>query len=295
MAAKFSMANSSGLFDAAAHVEASDRMHGAMDELKMQHKQRERIRQRELEEQEREENDRAVRLKATLEANAAQANDDRSFVGHEKSNDDELVSDDEDLLRDNDPELERLVFHLFICNVPPLKEKQTLLCACRIRMARLEQLKQEYEERKRFLSQGHGEYHEITQDAFLQEVTSSRFVVVHFFHGDFERCKLMDMHLTQLARSHMECKFLKLNAEKAPFFVHKLAVRVLPTLVAFKDGVAFSTRVIGFEGLTELNEATDARNCTTRSSDHFSTAALARKLVEIGAIRERTEEDEERT
>jgi len=48
----------------------------------------------------------------------------------------------------------------------------------------------------------------------------------------------------------METKFIKLNAEKAPFFVSKLSIRTLPTLIRFTDGVADHTkRITGFEGL----------------------------------------------
>jgi hypothetical protein len=33
---------------------------------------------------------------------------------------------------------------------------------------------------------------EITQDEFLPEVTSSKKVICHFYHNDFQRCKIMD-------------------------------------------------------------------------------------------------------
>lgn len=216
------------------------------------------------------------------------------------------------------------------------------------------QLKQAFEEKQELLAKGHGEYREIDQDAFLREVTGSPRVAVHFYHSDFERCKIMDMvgymgfmgftyvrnrhrthgcrcpqHLSRLAKTHIECKFLKLNAEKAPFFVEKLAIRVLPTVVCFKDGVAFPVRVIGFDGLTR-DDATEERAAFgTRghltSSDTFPTIAvrrsagaqspgrrgrlthsrtciamlsllqLARKLVQIGAMDEHDadEDDEE--
>lgn len=114
----------------------------------------------------------------------------------------------------------------------------------------------------------------------MKEVTGSPLVAVHFYHRDFERCKIMDMHLAKLAKSHIECKFLKLNAEKAPFFVEKLVIRVLPTVVCFKDGVAFPDRVVGFDGLTEDEEEAELANFGSRSnhhatsSDNFPTAAV---------------------
>lgn len=155
------------------------------------------------------------------------------------------------------------------------------MSTCRIRAARLKQLKQEFEEKQTLIAKGHGEYREIAQDEFLKEVTGSPLVAVHFYHRDFERCKIMDMHLAKLARSHIECKFLKLNAEKAPFFVEKLAIQVLPTVVCFKDGVAFPDRVVGFDGLTEDDEEAELANFGSRanhhatSSDNFPTAAVS--------------------
>ncbi|GMF23641.1 unnamed protein product [Phytophthora fragariaefolia] len=107
MAAKFSMANTSGLFDSAAHVEASDRMQGAMEELKVKNERQEKMRAQQLEQQEREDKQRARRLEEALAAKAAQQKEDRSYVGQQQ---DELDSDDEAMLDelDEDPELERL-------------------------------------------------------------------------------------------------------------------------------------------------------------------------------------------
>ncbi|KAG2519484.1 hypothetical protein JM16_007063 [Phytophthora kernoviae] len=275
MAAKFSMANTSGLFDSAAHVEASDRMQGAMEDLKIKNERQEKIRAQQEVQQEREEAEKTKRIQDAYAAKAAEKAENRSFIGQKKE-EEELDSDDEAMLDelDEDPELDR------------------------IRAARLKQLKLEFEEKQALLAKGHGEFREIAQDEFLKEVTSSPLVAVHFYHRDFERCKIMDMHLGRLARNHIECKFLKMNAEKAPFFVEKLVIRVLPTVVCFKDGVAFPDRVIGFDGLTEDDEEAELAAFGTRanhhatSSDTFPTAALARKLVEIGAIHEQDEDND---
>ena len=69
---------------------------------------------------------------------------------------------------------------------------------------------------------GHGKYEEIDEEQFLTKVTKSKFVVVHFYHKDFERCKIMDMHLKELCKTHIESKFCRIDAEKCPFFVAKL-------------------------------------------------------------------------
>jgi thiol-disulfide isomerase/thioredoxin len=281
MAAKFSMVNTSGLFDSAAHVEASDRMQGAMEELKVKNERQEKARALHVEKQEKEDKQQERRLQEAFEAKAAEQKEDRSYVGQQQE-EEELDSDDEAMLDelDEDPELERSL---------PMMHWVTLglayifffLVSCRIRAARLKQLKKEYEEKQTLMAKGHGEYREITQDEFLKEVTSSPLVAVHFYHRDFERCKIMDMHLAKLAHSHIECKFLKLNAEKAPFFVEKLMIRVLPTVVCFKDGVAFPERVIGFDGLIEDEEQAELADFGTRanhhatSSDTFPTAAVS--------------------
>lgn len=109
-------------------------------------------------------------------------------------------------------------------------------------------MKNKYSETQENLVKGHGEYREITEEEFLPSVTSSKYVVCHFYHQDFERCKIVDMHLREIAKHHNEAKFIYLNAEKAPFFIQKLAIQVLPTIVCFIDGVA-TDRVVGFEEL----------------------------------------------
>ena len=58
-----------------------------------------------------------------------------------------------------------------------------------------------------------------------------------------------------LAPKHLSCKFLTLNVEKAPFFVTKLAIQMLPTIIVFKDGIVVEQLV----GLDELGGKQDFR------------------------------------
>merc|ERR1719498_526124 len=83
---------------------------------------------------------------------------------------------------------------------------------------RLADLQKKFALEKQFQRQGHGEYREIAEDEFLKEVCGSQWVVVHFYHPEFFRCKIIDKHLRLIAPKHLSCKFLTLNAEKAPFF-----------------------------------------------------------------------------
>jgi hypothetical protein len=61
----------------------------------------------------------------------------------------------------------------------------------------------------------------------LNTVTKNDWAVVHFYHKDFEKCKIMDHHLNIIAKIHPETVFVSLDAEKAPFFVTKLAIRFI--------------------------------------------------------------------
>lgn len=154
----------------------------------------------------------------------------------------------------------------------------------RLRERRLKQLQSQKEERLSNIGKGHGQYREISQDEFLTEVTGSLRVVCHFYHRDFQRCKIMDMHIAKLAPKHIEAKFVKIDGEKAPFFVEKLKVRTMPTLVCFEDGVA-KEKVMGFEGLSDTMPA--------GKEDEWPTVYLAKLLADKGVLDRENVVDEE--
>jgi len=84
---------------------------------------------------------------------------------------------------------------------------------------------------------GHGRYSELTdtKEFFAAAKKSSR-LIVHFYRGVTPRCEIVDKHFEKLAHDHVECRFVKINAEKNPFLVEKLGVILLPTMVLIKDG-----------------------------------------------------------
>ena len=121
---------------------------------------------------------------------------------------------------------------------------------------------------------GHGELRTIAQDDFLPECTgSSEWVAVHFYHAEFERCKIMDHHLKLVAPMHLSCKFLRIDAEKAPFFVAKLQIRTLPALLVFRNGKAVD-RLTGFDKLA----------IDPKEPDRWHTGRLREWLAGTGAI-----------
>ena len=81
----------------------------------------------------------------------------------------------------------------------------------------------------------------------------------------------MDHHIAKLAPRHIETKFIKINAEKAPFFVNKLIIRTIPSLICFEDGVA-REKILGFEGLSDC--------MPPGKEDEWPTVVLARALAD---------------
>ena len=57
-------------------------------------------------------------------------------------------------------------------------------------------------------------------------MVSSRKVVCHFYHTEFARCAVIDHHIQKLVQRHVETKFVKINADKAPFFVAKVILQL---------------------------------------------------------------------
>jgi hypothetical protein len=131
---------------------------------------------------------------------------------------------------------------------------------------------------------------EITEEEFLKEVTSSDKVVCVFYHNDFVKCGVMDkvshlcarsrpQHMRILAPQLAGTKFIRLNADKAPFFVGKLKIRTMPTAVFFQNGVAIDKQ-IGFDGLGGTDDfATGSVRPEVRA-----TPQLVRRLARAGML-----------
>merc|ERR1719231_1969508 len=85
----------------------------------------------------------------------------------------------------------------------------------------------------------------IDEKDFFAVAKKSRYVVVHFWRESAWRCEIMDRHLKQLAQKHWGTRFVKINAEKAPYLAERLHIWCLPSLVLCKDGKTDHT-MIGF-------------------------------------------------
>ena len=86
------------------------------------------------------------------------------------------------------------------------------------------------------------------------------------------RARILDKHLSLLAKKFFTTRFFKVHAPDAPFFVHKLGVQVLPCLIMFLDGKAYD-RIVGFEEFGRR--------------DDFNTGLLEQRLLAAGAVQPR--------
>ena len=202
--------------------------------------------------QEQDEIRKKMQLKEEAERLFAKGGRENDPNNHDHYDDDSEVDSDDEYLKDldEDPELEA------------------------IRNQRLAQIRNAQIQHAENIAKGHGQYRTITQDEFLPECTGSKFVGVHFFHNEFERCKILDHHLKIIAPQHTTCKFVRIDAEKAPFFVAKLQIKTLPSLLVFEEGKVLD-RLTGFEGLA----------VNPNEPDKWHTGKLQQWIAKTGAIK----------
>jgi thioredoxin-like negative regulator of GroEL len=74
-----------------------------------------------------------------------------------------------------------------------------------------------------------------TKEFFNAAKKSSR-MIVHFYRSVTPRCQIVDAHFERLAPTHLETRFVKIDAEKSPYLVEKLGIILMPTIVLIKEG-----------------------------------------------------------
>jgi hypothetical protein len=117
---------------------------------------------------------------------------------------------------------------------------------------------------------GHGSYSELQDEKdFFETCKKSKHVVCHFYRDAAFRCKVVDKHLEILARNHIECKFVKINAERSQFLSDRLKIKVLPTIGLIRDNKPIDY-IVGF---------TDLGN-----TDDFDTEMLEWRIARSGII-----------
>lgn len=71
---------------------------------------------------------------------------------------------------------------------------------------------------------------------FFNAAKKSNRMIVHFYRSVTPRCQIVDAHLERLCQTHLEARFVKIDAEKSPYLVEKLGIILMPTIVLIKDG-----------------------------------------------------------
>lgn len=170
------------------------------------------------------------------------------------------------------------------------QQEQEALELEQIKQARIERMKKEKAmlEEERNLGKGHGELLHITEPEFLDTVLKSYRCCIMFFHRDFQTSAIVESRLTTLAVKHPECRFAKIDAEKAPFFVSKLAIRILPCIVCFEDG-----KVIGKK--LGVNSETEDESLREIESALLQIGVIGdRKILNtVGKDNDREDEDDD--
>ncbi|KWU46714.1 thioredoxin-like protein, partial [Rhodotorula sp. JG-1b] len=114
----------------------------------------------------------------------------------------------------------------------------------------------------------YGRYTEVKiEKDLISRTAKEKRCVVHFFHRDFRRCKIMDGHLEKLAPKHFDTLFLRADVANVPFLVTKLAIKTLPCVIGFVDGTT-KMKIVGFDELP--------------GGDNFATSTLEQGMQECG-------------
>ncbi|GAA5857096.1 hypothetical protein JCM8547_007956 [Rhodosporidiobolus lusitaniae] len=171
---------------------------------------------------------------------------------HKKRNDDRDSDDSDALLEELEEELDNDF------DLGGFREK------------RMMELKAQMEAAERSRTSGYGKYTEYKVEKDLITTTAkAKRSVVHFFHRDFRRCKIMDSHLEKLAPKHVDTLFVKADVANVPFLVTKLEVKVLPCVIGFVDGVS-KMKLVGFDELD--------------GGDNFATGQLEIGMIQCGVL-----------
>ncbi|KAJ7283529.1 thioredoxin-like protein [Mycena rebaudengoi] len=138
----------------------------------------------------------------------------------------------------------------------------------------LQVLRQQMEALKEMKDNRHGHYSEIKDEKEVVRVSAAESkCIIHFYHSKFRRCEIMDKHLAKLAPKYFNTRFARVFVENVPWLVERLAIKVLPCVICFVDGVS-KDRLVGFEELG--------------NNDTFDTAVLELRLAVSGVIQKAT-------
>ncbi|CAL5970740.1 Thioredoxin_domain-containing protein [Hexamita inflata] len=133
---------------------------------------------------------------------------------------------------------------------------------------RKEELQQEFKEQQLIMQNQHGQLLEIHESVFLDHISRSDRSVAHFYLDDFQPCRELNTMLEKVAKQHVECKFVKIKADDAMWFINKFKIQTLPSTIVAVNGKI----VKKFIGLEEFG------------NEYPNEISLKRALSQCGAI-----------
>jgi len=105
-----------------------------------------------------------------------------------------------------------------------------------LRKKRMDDLKDKVDQREKWLANSHGTIQTLEDERqFFEVMKSTQHVICLFFKTTSKWSQELKQHLSVLAQKHIECKFVEMDGEKAPFLVQRLNVVMIPALVLAKD------------------------------------------------------------
>lgn len=139
-----------------------------------------------------------------------------------------------------------------------------------IERKRMAALRKQMKMKNEWIQNGHGDYSILDNEKeFFEACKKSSNFVCHFYRQSTMRCKIVDKHLSLLAKKHIETRFCKIDAERSPFLTERLKIRVLPTIVICKDAIV-KDYIIGFDDLGGI--------------DDFTTEVMEWRIAKAGVI-----------
>lgn len=141
-----------------------------------------------------------------------------------------------------------------------------------IRRRRLNQLRQEAENKAMWRRNGHGTLQTITEKDFFTRArnkTTPRMVAIFYRKGTSRYANDLIDFVTRLSERHLETLFVSLDAEKCPFLCGRLGIRVLPSIVLVKNG-EIDQMLIGLDAISR--------------SGKFSVVGIEKKFFEFDML-----------
>ncbi|CAD5224906.1 unnamed protein product [Bursaphelenchus xylophilus] len=141
-----------------------------------------------------------------------------------------------------------------------------------IRRKRLAELRKAQDKKAELVSSGHGKLTELGNERDFFEARKKTSKMVCYFYGQqTEKHQAVEKVLNNLAQQHFFTRFTCLNAERSPFLVERLNLKIFPVIA-----------VITGDKVGDYIRLADKLNDTVESLEHY----IETRLFEAGVITE---------